>query len=159
MYRTILIPTDGSTLSRQAVASGILFARNHDAAVIGIHVTPVPHREELEAWTHHDPHYEDRRLALFDKFADEYLAFIANSALAEGVPCTCRKVQASEPGLAIAKTASHAHCDLIYMASHGWRGDQAQFLGSETLKVLHYSEVPVLVYKHGRDRAEAGRKK
>ncbi|MGB7478906.1 MAG: universal stress protein [Burkholderiaceae bacterium] len=159
MYRTILIPTDGSALSRQAVTSGVLFARNHDAAVIGIHVTPVPHDEQLQAWMHHDPHYEERRQALFDKFADEYLAFVANSALAEGVPCTCRKVKASEPGLAIAQAAEHARCDLIYMASHGWKGERAQILGSETLKVLHYSRVPVLVYKPGRERAPAAGKK
>ncbi len=153
MYKHILLPTDGSALSRQAVSSGILFASNTGATVVGVHVVPVPHADQLEAWMHHDPHYAQQRQALFDRFADEYLAFIADSALAKGVPCICRKVAASEPYLAIVQMAEQAPCDLICMASHGWKGDEAQLLGSQTVKVLHHSKVPVLVHKPVRDRA------
>lgn len=150
MYKHILLPTDGSELSRQAVASGILFAKNIGAKLTALHVIPVPRQDRLEAWMHHDPHYAERRRALFDKFADEYLAFVSNSALAEEVPCTCKKVEANEAYLAIVKTAEQARCDLIYMASHGWTAGEAQMLGSETLKVLHHSKVPVLVHKPER---------
>jgi nucleotide-binding universal stress UspA family protein len=157
MYKHILLPTDGSELSRQAVTSGILFAKNTGATVVGIHVVPVPHEDRLEAWMHHDPHYAERRQALFDKFADEYLTFVANSALAEEVPCSCRKVNASEAWQAILATAQQTRCDLIYMASHGWKGDDdTQLLGSETLKVLHHSKVPVLVHKPARGKTQAG---
>lgn len=152
MYKHILLPSDGSELSRQAVISAMLFAKNTGATVVGVHVVPVPHEDKLEAWMHHDPNYAERRQALFDKFADECLAFIANCALAQEVPCTCKKVNANEPYLAILKTAEQSRCDLIYMASHGWKGDDAQLLGSETLKVLHHSKVPVLVHKPARPR-------
>ena len=107
---------------------------------------------------HHDPHYAQHRQALFDKFADEYLAFISNSALAEGVPCICKKVKANQPFLAIVKMAEQARCDLIYMASHGWKGgEEAQLLGSQTVKVLHHSKVPVLVHKSARDKSHVER--
>lgn len=156
MYKHILLPTDGSALSRQAVTSGILFAKNSGATVVGLHVIPVLHEDQLEAWAHHNPHYEEQRQALFEKFADEYLSFVANSALAEEVPCICKKISAHEPYIAIVKTAEQTHCDLIYMASHGWKGDEGQLLGSETLKVLHHSKVPVLVHKPARNRAHVG---
>jgi nucleotide-binding universal stress UspA family protein len=156
MYKHILLPTDGSELSRQAVTSGILFAKNTGATVVGVHVIPLLREDRLEAWTHHDPHYAERRQALFDRFADEYLAFVANSALAEEVPCSCRKVNANEAWQAILKIAEQTRCDLIYMASHGWKGDDAQLLGSETVKVLHHSKVPVLVHKPTRGRNHAG---
>ncbi|WP_136416601.1 universal stress protein [Herbaspirillum sp. ST 5-3] len=149
MYKHILLPTDGSALSQKAVRSGILFAKNTGATVVGIHVIPTPHQDQLEAWMHHDPHYPERRQVLFDKFADEYLSFIANSALAEEVPCSCKMIKADEPYLAIVKAAEQLHCDLIFMASHGWKGDSAQVLGSETLKVLIHSKVPVMVHKPG----------
>ena len=68
MYKHILLPTDGSELSRQAVTSGILFAKNTGATVVGVHVIPLLREDRLEAWTHHDPHYAERRQALFDKF-------------------------------------------------------------------------------------------
>ena len=156
MYKHILLPTDGSELSRHAVTNAILFAKNTGATVVGIHVIPLPREDRLEAWIHHNPHYAKQRQALFDKFADEYLSFVANSALAEGVPCTCKKVEANEPYLAIVNTAEQERCDLIYMASHGWKGDDGQLLGSETLKVLHHSKVPVLVHKPVRSRTETG---
>ena len=38
-------------------------------------------------------------------------------------------------------------CDLIAMASHGRRGLSAVVLGSETVKVLTHSNIPVLVYR------------
>jgi nucleotide-binding universal stress UspA family protein len=147
MYRHILLPTDGSALSRKAVASGVLFAKNIGASVIGLHAIPIPHDDHLEAWVHHDPQYAERRQALFEKMADEYLSFIANSALAEDVPCICKTVRADEPYKAIVKTAEQSRCELIYMASHGWKGDNAKLLGSETLKVLIHSKVLVLVHR------------
>ena len=38
-------------------------------------------------------------------------------------------------------------CDLIVMASHERRGVAAVVLGSETVKVLTHSKIPVLVYR------------
>jgi nucleotide-binding universal stress UspA family protein len=39
------------------------------------------------------------------------------------------------------------NCDLIAMASHGRRGLSAIMLGSQTLKVLTHSTIPVLVFR------------
>ena len=150
MYKHILLPTDGSALSQQAVASGVLFAKNIGATVVGVYVVPEPRPDQLETWMHHDARYAERRQALFEKFADQHLSFIANSALAEEVPSTCKLMRADEPYLGILKAAEQAHCDLIYMASHGWKGDRPetpQLLGSETLKVLVHGRIPVLVHK------------
>jgi nucleotide-binding universal stress UspA family protein len=65
-------------------------------------------------------------------------------------------MNANEAWQAILQIAEQTHCDLIYMASHGWKGDDAQLLGSETVKVLHYSKVPVLVHKPTSGRNHAG---
>lgn len=42
MYRKVLILTDRSALSKQAVTGAIAFARNINATVIGVYVTPDP---------------------------------------------------------------------------------------------------------------------
>jgi hypothetical protein len=44
-------------------------------------------------------------------------------------------------------TAKNRRCDLIVMASHGRRGISAIVLGSETVKVLTHSTIPVLVFR------------
>jgi nucleotide-binding universal stress UspA family protein len=147
MFKRILLPTDGSALSRQAAVAGIRFARDNGAQVVALHVIPILHDDQLEAWMHHDPDFVEHRQALFDKFADEYLAYVAELAAAEQVPCTLEKARAAEAATGILKTAEDAGCDLIYMASHGWRNDKAQMLGSDTLKVLHQSKAAVLVHK------------
>lgn len=147
MYRKILIPTDGSALSKQAVKSAISFARNLDATAIGVYVAPESSPDPLEAWAHHDPAYATHRNELHEKFADEALTFVANCALAEGVPCVCKTVSGSEPCRAIIEVADQTHCDLIFIASHGWQGNADQLSGSETLKVVTHSKVPVLVHK------------
>jgi len=41
----------------------------------------------------------------------------------------------------------------FYMASQEWIGGDVQFLGSESLKGLHYSLIPVLVHKSERSTA------
>lgn len=153
MYRKILIPTDGSVLSKQAVTSAVLFARNVDATVVGVYVTPDPHTDPLEAWAHHDSAYATHRNELYEKFADEALTFVANNALAEGVPCVCKTVSGKEPYRAIIDIAGKTHCDLIYIASHGWQGNADQLSGSETLKVVARSKVHVLVHKPGPETA------
>jgi nucleotide-binding universal stress UspA family protein len=51
------------------------------------------------------------------------------------------------PYKAIIDVANAKACDLIVMASHGRGGISAIVLGSETLKVLTHSTIPVLVYR------------
>ena len=147
MYKRILLPTDGSALSKQAVQSAISFAKACGAEVIGIHVVALARSEQLDAWMAHAPHLAERRQALFDKLAEDYLGALTAQATREKVPSTVLKVHAPDPWQAIARAAEDLGCDLIFMASHGWKGDRARMLGSETVKVLQESHVPVLVHK------------
>ena len=43
MYKHILIPTDGSDLSRKAIEHGVALARSIGASVVGITVSPTFH--------------------------------------------------------------------------------------------------------------------
>jgi nucleotide-binding universal stress UspA family protein len=60
------------------------------------------------------------------------------------------QVEDAEPYRAIIRVADERGCDLIVMASHGRRGVAALVLGSETIKVLTHSTIPVLVYRARR---------
>ncbi|HEY0419330.1 MAG TPA: universal stress protein, partial [Acetobacteraceae bacterium] len=70
-------------------------------------------------------------------------------ATADGVACETVLVEHVHPHQAIIETAKDRGCDLILMASHGRRGLSALVLGSETMKVLTHSPIPVLVQKFG----------
>ena len=150
MYKNILLPTDGSALSRQAVAAGIALAGSLGASVVGMHVLPQLRKDQLEAWMHHDPDHARHWQALLDKFADDYLKVVTEAAQAAHVHCVCCKETADNPSAAIVHAAKVRHCDLIYIGSHGLSDDSSGMLGSVTMKVLHESSVPVLVHKVAR---------
>jgi hypothetical protein len=80
-----------------------------------------------------------------EELAVKSLGVIKTAASAAGVPCEVMHVNAEHPYEGIIDTAKTAGCDLIFMASHGRRGASALLLGSETVKVLTHSKIPVLV--------------
>ncbi|MTW10019.1 universal stress protein [Pseudoduganella eburnea] len=147
MYHDILLPTDGSALSRKAVEGGIQLAKRVGARVHGFYVVPQLPPDALDSLLHLEPELAQRQAALFSRMGESYLAAVGEMAKAAGVPCDCRKVVSSMPHAMILLEVARLGCDLIYMASHGWNGDHDRLLGSVTLRVLNTSPVPVLVHK------------
>ena len=79
--------------------------------------------------------------------AEKTLGAVALAAQADGVACELVHIEHEHPYRAIIDTAVSKGCDLIVMASHGRHGISAIVLGSETVKVLTHSKVPVLVHR------------
>jgi nucleotide-binding universal stress UspA family protein len=77
--------------------------------------------------------------------AGQYLDEGKKTAAAAGVECDLVHIEHEHPYKAIIDTAQKQGCDAIQMASHGRRGISAVLLGSETLKVLTHSTIPVIV--------------
>lgn len=145
MFQHLLVPTDGSALSRSTVAEAVRFAKASGAKITGFHAMP-----ELRMFTQHpglptDTRADFERQARAD--ANESLDFIKEAAQAEGVACDTVMVSSDQPHDAILRAARDRDCDLIFMASHGRRGIEAWLVGSETQKVLTQSKVPVLVWR------------
>jgi nucleotide-binding universal stress UspA family protein len=69
------------------------------------------------------------------------------AATAAGIECDAVLGEANSPYEVIVKTAEERHCDIILMASHGRKGLNKLFLGSETQKVLAHTHLPVLVLR------------
>ena len=146
MFKNILIPTDGSELSRRAVQTAVELAKLHQARLVGIHVIPDYHL--LIAYEGaFDPVTEERIEEEAKTRAEAYLAFIRSAAQEAGVPCETVCDTSDHPYDAILKTANARKCDLIVMTSHGRKGLAAMLLGSETRKVLAHGRIPVLVVR------------
>jgi nucleotide-binding universal stress UspA family protein len=145
MYKHILIPTDGSELSKKAVDQGTRLAKALNAKVTAITVSAPFHIFAVEPGmlTDTPDQYKKRIAALTTK----YLKAATDAAAAAGVPCDVVEVEHEHPYQAIIDTARKRGCDAIVMASHGRRGVAAVVLGSETVKVLTHSNVPVVVVR------------
>ena len=75
------------------------------------------------------------------------LRVVADDARSAGVAAQALHVRHRDPYVAILDAARAHGSDLIVMASHRRRGLSELLLGSETLKVLTHSAIPVLVYR------------
>ena len=145
MFKNILIATDGSDLAAKAVEQGVLFAKEIGAGITALTITepfnvlslapselgytPIEYKKHAEA------------------YAEKVLDTVAAAAKSAGIDCETLQIEHEHVDQAIIDAAAARKCDLIIMASHGRRGASAIVLGSETVKVLTHSKIPVLVYR------------
>ncbi|MEN9417552.1 MAG: hypothetical protein RI988_1172 [Pseudomonadota bacterium] len=144
MYQRILVPTDGSDLSRKAVQTAISLARLCGADLRAISVKePFPYSALSEMQPVPPQEFYDAQ----DRLATSRVEAVLEAAKAAGLACKGYTVEALHPWEAILDHARSEAADLIVMASHGRRGLNALLLGSETQKVLTHSALPVLVVR------------
>jgi nucleotide-binding universal stress UspA family protein len=145
MYSNILIPTDGSELAGKAIQHGITLAKQIGAKVTVMTVVP-----PFQVLTTDTQMLEDTPVQYkvrMREHTEKVFGTAARAAKAAGVVHELIVVDHEHPYQAIINTAESKGCDLIAMASHGRHGVAAIVLGSETVKVLTHSKIPVLVYR------------
>lgn len=147
MFRHLLVPTDGSDLSRHTAAKAIAFARETGARITFFTALPDFPVSFSEGYGITDPGTRARLVAAAEAQGRAILDPLVATASAEGVVASAvtAACDTAHEGI-IAAAEAHA-CDLIFMASHGRRGIGALLLGSETQKVLTHSKIPVLVHR------------
>jgi nucleotide-binding universal stress UspA family protein len=143
MYKHILIATDGSELAQKAVSTGLALAKQLKSQVTVVTVT--------EPWAalvtgeaaigFPAQEYEEAAAAN----AKRVLSAVSELAAKSDIKCSTLHLQDQYPSEGILDTANKSGCDLIVMASHGRRGLGRLLLGSETVRVLTHTRVPVLV--------------
>jgi nucleotide-binding universal stress UspA family protein len=128
-YRRILIPLDGSTLSRSIFASVAHVARAFDAEVVLLRVCEKPLHED-------SPEYENivRRL---NRFADRLSTV--------GVRRTRFHLTHGSAAKTILETVKEERVDLVALATHGRTGLDRLRLGSVAEEVLRSCPCPLLV--------------
>ncbi|HJW10899.1 MAG TPA: universal stress protein [Albitalea sp.] len=144
MFKRILVPTDGSDISKKAVDTTIALAKSVGAQVYTISVKePFPYSAISEMQPTPPQEFFDAQ----ERIASQRVQAVRESCAAANVPCEAHTIEALHPWEAIIEHAQRMECDLLVMASHGRRGVSALLLGSETQKVLTHSKIPVLVVR------------
>jgi len=148
MYKKILIATDGSPASTKAVEQGLALAKATGASVLLVTVT--------EMWSALDvataaesgvANPVEQYEALADKSAEKALSAASAIAKSAGVAAETLHVRDSAAAEGVVATAKERGSDLIVAGTHGRRGLNRLFLGSQAQKILQLSEVPVLVVR------------
>ncbi|CAN7767325.1 universal stress protein [Variovorax sp. LjRoot290] len=149
MFKRILVATDGSALSEQAVAKAIDLSLLTGAELFAVTVAHLEPHSYFDGSTVllNDREIEESRhrsVAAAQKLVDA----VKSAAHAKGVRSAEAVVMKSNlVAESIVDVAKTHECDLIVMASHGRRGLTRLLMGSETLHVLTHSHTPVLVLR------------
>ena len=144
MFKRILVPTDGSDITGKAVDTAIALAKSVGAQLYTISAKePFPYSAISEMQPTPPQEFYDAQ----ERIAASRVKAVVDAAAAQGLSCVGHTVEALHPWEAIIDHAKRMECDLLVMASHGRRGMAALMIGSQTMKVLANSKVPVLVYR------------
>ncbi|WP_044957336.1 universal stress protein [Halarchaeum acidiphilum] len=142
MYDRILVPTDGSPESEEAVDEAMELADLTGATVVALYAvdtrdySTLPESKWAALQSELRSEGEDAVEAVAER--GEAAGVEVETIVAEGVPHEI-----------ILETAAGEDCDAIVMGTHGRSGVERFLLGSVTEKVVRQSDLPVLVVRVG----------
>ncbi|NJD76015.1 MAG: universal stress protein [Candidatus Methanoperedens sp.] len=148
LYKKILISTDGSEYTKNAVEYGIELAKSTEAKLYTIYVVDTAAFASIPMDAAWESMYE-----LLKQEGDEATKYVAEKALAEGLDIERLTVE-GHPAEEIIKYAEQNSVDVIVMGTLGKTGLDRFLLGSVAEKVVRTSKIPVLVVrgKNGKKR-------
>ena len=147
MYERILVATDGSTLSKKAVTSGIALAALSGAELVALKVIPRYPQSYFEGSLRISADDVSRVEKQWSDAGQTVVDAVKKAGEAKGVKVKAITVKSDLVAEAVVAAAKKHKCDLIVMASHGRKGLKRLLLGSETQHVLTHSHIPVLVLR------------
>ena len=136
--KSILVPLDGSQNSFRGLEYTISIARDCQAVITGMYVTPLgpPESSEQKGYI--------RNFLL--KKAKEFMEKAKLRCAQNGILFHSKIVYGDE-GPKIVKLAHNKRFDMIVIGSRGMSNIKEMFLGSTSNYVVHKSKIPVLIVK------------
>ncbi len=145
VYRSLMVPLDGSTFAEYALSIALGIARRSGASVQVVTVAP------------HPALFSGRSTAELVSTWHDYLHGVverAQSVAGPGVSLSSQVLQDTDVAATLCAHTRDAAIDLVVMSTHG-RGTLGRFwFGSVAYKVLHRCSVPILYVKPGTSVAE-----
>lgn len=146
MYKTILVPLDGSQLAECALSHVKNLAKEGAAGeVIFLKVFNVSFMSQSELHPGAFDINKVRENLLVE--SRRYLADVESRFASEGIRVRTESLEGNRPAETISDYAQKNGVELIVIATHGYTGMKKLMFGSVALRVLHDSHVPVLLIR------------
>ncbi len=140
--KRILIPTDFSEHAEHALRVAAQIARKNNCEIFLLHMLELPHQAgDAIGSGHNIP-----EIMFFKNAAIEKLENLMDADYLEGLEVS-EIIQFEKAFDGVLKVSKKNDIDLIVMGSHGASGFKEMFIGSNTEKVVRFSDIPVLVVK------------
>ena len=143
LYEKILIATDGSEYTKNAIEYGIDLAKNTGAKLLTIYVVDTAAFASIPMDAAWESMYE-----LLKQEGDLAIKYVAQRAESEGLKAEGNLIE-GHPADEIIKYSENNSVSLIVMGTLGKSGLDRFLLGSVAEKVVRNSKIPVLVV-HGK---------
>jgi len=143
MFRTILVPLDGSSLAEQALTPACRIAEKFGSALLLLRVVTL--ERTLPSLPMLTPRGESEAATSPRPIMDEAEAYLTGLSLPATVRPVRTQVLAGAPPEMIVATAAASDVDLIVMSTHGRTGLVRLLYGSVAEAVLRGASVPVLL--------------
>jgi len=140
--KKILVPIDFSKHAEYALKVAAQIAKKNNGEIFLLHMLELPSSGNDAISSSHDI----PELMLFKNAAVSRMDQAMQASYLDGLKVT-KIIQFEMAFDGIIKNGESHDVDLIVMGSHGARGFQEMFIGSNTEKVVRNSNVPVLVIK------------
>jgi len=150
VYEKILVPLDGSDVAEAALPDvedlALKMAPGTQIEVTLLQVVSTLTYNVLTDDDRAQIPYNDSEIALIKQKAQAYLETVASRMRGKGINVKTM-VTTGHAAEEIIKAARDASANLIAMSTHGLSGLKRWALGSIADKVLHQSDIPVLVVR------------
>ena len=148
MYRTILVPLDGSAFSEHALHTAVSLARRSDAALrlVLVYQRTVQPLEVPGAQVY-DMQFDTDQLHDRTRYMDAAVARVA----AEGVAVTGTVLDQGKVSTTIIAEAERSNADLIVLTTHGRGGVSRAWMGSTADELVRGSTFPLLLIRPASD--------
>ena len=145
MYRSILIPLDGSDRAEKILPHAKEIAHKFGSELILTQIL-LPIYRMSDAHNSSYFHLLQREMDAMESGARSYLEGLKEELHKEGISATIR-IESGEAVQAILRIAREEDVDLIAMGSHGRTGLPRIFFGSVAAGVLHGTDRPLLIIR------------
>jgi nucleotide-binding universal stress UspA family protein len=144
MFKHLLVPVDGSDVSKKSLEKVAALAKADKAAVTLVYVSdPMPPMVYSDSTMGYGISQKDHK-KVCEAFAKDIFKKAA-VALGAGIKVNTLHISDSNLSEGILEGAKKAKADVIVMASHKRTGIKSVLLGSETHEVIVHAKLPVLV--------------
>ena len=144
MFKHLLVPVDGSDVSKKSLKKVAALAKADGAAVTLVYVSdPMPPLVYSDSTMAYGISAKEHKDACAEYAKDVFKK--SATALGASIKAKSLHIQNSNLSEGILDGAKKAKADVIVMASHKRTGIKGVLLGSETHEVIVHSKLPVLV--------------
>lgn len=141
--KRILVPTDFSKYSEEALKVAAHIARKHNSEIILLHILEFPHQsiDAIGGGT------SIPEIMLYKNKAISNLELLMDSKYLQGIEAS-EAIEFKKIHEGILDSCEKNNIDLVVMGSHGTSGFEELLVGSNAEKVVRLSKIPVLVVKN-----------